>query len=242
MPALRLSKRLREHWEREKKERRPSYLREIILGGQDGVVNVLGLTLGVAAATSNPQLVIIAGLAAAFAESVSMAAVAYTSGKAESDYYYGQMEKEKMEMEGLPEIERQEVKLILMREGLKGRELEKAVDDVCRDKEKWLNLMMSEELGLSEPEKGKPMKDAGVVGVSSVVGSFIPVLPFLLLDVGPAKWVSLAIAVATLFAAGAVKAKMTIGDWKKEGIEMAAIGTAAALVGYLVGALLKVPA
>ena len=62
-------------------------LKDIILGGQDGLVNVLGVILGVAAATSDSRIVIIAGLSATFAESISMAAVAYTSSKAARDYY-----------------------------------------------------------------------------------------------------------------------------------------------------------
>ncbi len=60
-------------------------LRDIILGWQDGVVNVLGLVLGVATATDSTRLIIISGLAALFAESASMAAVAYTSSKAAKD-------------------------------------------------------------------------------------------------------------------------------------------------------------
>lgn len=59
-----------------------SNLRDVILGGQDGLVNVLGVTLGVAAASGDTRLVLAAGLAATFAESVSMAAVAYTSSLA----------------------------------------------------------------------------------------------------------------------------------------------------------------
>ncbi|MDP2994367.1 MAG: VIT1/CCC1 transporter family protein, partial [Anaerolineales bacterium] len=51
---------------------RASGLSDIILGGQDGLVNVLGVILGVAAATSDPRIVMVAGLAATFAESVSM--------------------------------------------------------------------------------------------------------------------------------------------------------------------------
>jgi len=54
-------------------------LRDIILGGQDGLVNVLGVTLGIAAASGDTRLVLAGGLAATFAESFSMAAVAYTS-------------------------------------------------------------------------------------------------------------------------------------------------------------------
>lgn len=54
-------------------------LRDVILGGQDGIVNVLGVTLGVAAASADTRIVLAAGLAATFAESFSMAAVAYTA-------------------------------------------------------------------------------------------------------------------------------------------------------------------
>jgi VIT1/CCC1 family predicted Fe2+/Mn2+ transporter len=59
--------------------------REFVLGWQDGVVNVLGIVLGVAVSTNDSRLVLIAGLAATFAESISMAAVAYTSTKAYAD-------------------------------------------------------------------------------------------------------------------------------------------------------------
>ena len=62
------------------------WLRDIILGGQDGLVNVLGVVLGVAAANGSRQILLAASLAAAFAESFSMAAVAYTSGQAEEDF------------------------------------------------------------------------------------------------------------------------------------------------------------
>src|SRR5690606_33608519 len=51
--------------------RQASALSDVILGGQDGLVNVLGVILGVAAATRDPQIVLVAGLAATFAESVS---------------------------------------------------------------------------------------------------------------------------------------------------------------------------
>ena len=72
-----------------------SRLRDIILGGQDGLVNVLGVILAVASATNDVKIVLIAGLAATFAESISMAAVAYTSSKAERDYYKSEPKTEK---------------------------------------------------------------------------------------------------------------------------------------------------
>ena len=178
MRELDLSPALREHWEQNEKNNHISSLREVILGGQDGLVNVLGLMLGVASATNDSRIVVVAGIAAAFAESVAMAAVAYTSGKAARDYYYSEREREQLEIEELPEIEREEIKVLYMRKGFKGKELETIANAICSDKKRWLDTMMSEELNMSEPEEGKPAKDAVVVGISALVGSFIPVVPF----------------------------------------------------------------
>src|SRR5438067_11963315 len=72
-------------------------LRDIILGGQDGLVNVLGLVLGVAAATAQLRIIVVAGLAATFSESIAMGGVAYTSALAERDYYLAQLAKERRE-------------------------------------------------------------------------------------------------------------------------------------------------
>lgn len=240
MHELELSPALRDHWERNEKKGKADCLREVILGGQDGLVNVLGLMLGIASATNDSRIAIIAGIAAAFAESVAMAAVAYTSGKAARDYYYSERERELLEIEELPAIEREEIKVLYMRKGFKGKELETMVNTICSDKKRWLDTMMSEELNMSEPEEGKPAKDAGIVGISSLIGSFIPVVPFFVLPVSLAMWSALGIAILVLFVAGAIKAKLTIGNWKKEGLEMAFIGTVSALIGYGVGSLLKV--
>src|SRR3990167_6966799 len=99
-------------------------LPEIILGGQDGLVNVLGVILGVAAATSNIKIVIVAGLAAAFAESISMAAVAYTSKLAEADYYQSEYEREKWEIDHIPAGEKEEIKALYENYGFKGKILD----------------------------------------------------------------------------------------------------------------------
>lgn len=79
-------------------------LKDIILGEQDGLVNVLGVILGVAAATYEIKIIIVAGLAATFAESISMAAVAYTSTKASLSYYLAEEEREKREIKEDPRL------------------------------------------------------------------------------------------------------------------------------------------
>ncbi|HMB23505.1 MAG TPA: VIT1/CCC1 transporter family protein, partial [Anaerolineales bacterium] len=73
---------------------RASSLSDFILGAQDGLVNVLGVILGVAAATSEVEIVLGAGLATTFAESISMGAVAFTTTLADADLYQSERERE----------------------------------------------------------------------------------------------------------------------------------------------------
>ena len=77
-------------------------LRDIILGGQDGLVNVLGVVLVVAGATADIRIILISGIAATFAESISMGAVAYTSSRAATDYIKRVLQKERREIEKNP--------------------------------------------------------------------------------------------------------------------------------------------
>ena len=87
-------------------------LRDFILGGQDGLVNVLGLLLGVAAATNEKRIVLIAGIAALMAESISMGAVAYTSSKTAKEYYLSKLAFVKKSVVELPVEERSHIKQI----------------------------------------------------------------------------------------------------------------------------------
>ncbi|MDO8627047.1 MAG: VIT1/CCC1 transporter family protein, partial [Candidatus Diapherotrites archaeon] len=89
-------------------------------------------------------------------------------------------------------------------------------------------------------KSSNPVSDAIIVGLSSVVGSLIPITPFFFIPVSEAIPVSVVASIAVLFAMGAVKAKLTIGNWIKSGLEIAVIGTIAAILGYLVGAFLGV--
>jgi predicted membrane protein (TIGR00267 family) len=220
--------------------RRASGLADIILGGQDGLVNVLGVILGVAAATSDTQIVLVAGLAATFAESVSMGAVAYTSTIAESDFYESERAREYRHISTVPELERQEIYEIYQNKGFKGELLERIVNTITANRDVWVAVMMAEEHQLSPINRQQAFKAALVVGFSAIIGSLIPLLPFVFLSVTMSMWVSIIIAALTLFLVGAYKARMTVGHPGKSGLEMAVIGTVSALVGYLVGVLLKV--
>lgn len=220
---------------------RASSLSDIILGGQDGLVNVLGVILGVAAATSDPRIVVVAGLAATFAESVSMGAVAYTSTLADADFYESEREREFRHIQASPLLERDEIREIYEHKGFEGELLDRIVDTITANREIWVAVMMAEEHQLQPVERSKALKAAFIVGFSAIIGSLIPLVPFAFLPVNLSMLVSVFVTAIVLFGVGAYKARITVGRPWKSGLEMAVIGTVSALVGYAVGALLKVP-
>jgi VIT1/CCC1 family predicted Fe2+/Mn2+ transporter len=216
-------------------------LADVILGGQDGLVNVLGVILGVAAATSDTQIVIAAGLAATFAESISMGAVAYTSTLAENDLYHSEREREYRHIHLAPDVEVDEIRGIYRKKGFEGETLEKIVEVITSNPDVWVNVMMSEEFQLSPPDKSEALRSALLVGFSALVGSLIPLFPFFFLDIQVSIILSIVIAALTLFIVGAYKARVTVGKPFRSGLEMAVIGTLSALAGYVVGLIFKVP-
>src|SRR3954468_11927429 len=90
------------------KHRTNNSLRDVILGGQDGLVNMLGISLGVIAAGGSTHVLIVTGLAAAITESISMGAVAYTSFGSDRDFYLAERDRERREVASRPDEERQE--------------------------------------------------------------------------------------------------------------------------------------
>lgn len=216
-------------------------LSDIILGGQDGLVNVLGVILGVAVASSEIRLVLAAGFAAAFAESVSMAAVAYTSTLSDADHYQSELKREMWEIEHFPKEEAEEIRQIYIKRGFKGQLLEEAVNIITKNKKVWLDVMMEEELRLAPIEKNHAFKSAFIVGVSAIIGSIIPLIPFMFLPISASIPTAIILAALALFIAGVYKAKVTIGPPTKSGLELMIIGIVSALVGYFIGSLFKAP-
>src|SRR3989338_1712313 len=217
-------------------------LKDAILGGQDGLVNVLGIVLGVATATNDFHIVLVSGLASTFAESISMGAVVYTSTKAAKEYYYAELERERKEIETVPELEIEEIHEIYYNKGFRGKQLDDIIKKVTSNKELWLNTMMTEELRMFPDEYEQPLKKGLFVGVASLIGSIIPLLPYFVFSVQHATYVAVAVCAAILFGVGVLKARWFELDWKKSGLEMALIGTVAALIGYVIGLIFGVTA
>jgi predicted membrane protein (TIGR00267 family) len=212
-------------------------LRDVILGGQDGLVNMLGIALGVIAAGGSTHVLVVTGIAAAITESISMGAVAYTSFGSDRDFYLAEMAREQNEISSQPEEEREEVREIYAAKGFKGQLLEDVVSTITSNRETWVSTMMNEELHLQPVAQQSLVQSAVIVTVATLIGHFIPIVPFMVMARAPAIIAAIALSAVTLFAVGVYSAKTLVGDWRKSGLQMVAIGLGAAAVGFFIGRL-----
>src|SRR5438105_7674047 len=202
--------------------RQGNWLRDVILGGQDGLVNILGIILGVIAGGGSDTVLLAAGFAAAITESISMGAVGYTSSISERDYYEAEKAREISEINAMPDAERQEIREIYAAKGFSGKLLEDVVDTITTNRETWLATMMDEELHLQPIQNADILRTAVVITVATLVGHLIPLVPFVLLPRAPALVLAIALSALALFGVGVYSAVTLIGDWRRSGVRMVA--------------------
>jgi len=204
------------------------------------VEKVRGVALGGVPATNSTRIVLVAGLAAAMAESVSMAAVAYTATRADAEVYESERAREMRHIESVPHLEKDEIREIYKKKGFDGELLDKVVETITSNKDVWVAVMMAEEHNLAKVDKGHAVRSAFVVGLSAIIGSLVPLVPFVVLPVASPMGASVAVAAVALFLVGVYKGHVTTGRRVRSGLELSIIGMAAAVVGYVVGVLLGV--
>ena len=218
---------------------RTNSLRDVILGGQDGLVNILGIILGVIAGGGSTTVLLAAGFAAAITESISMGAVGYTSAVAQRDFVRSEQNREETEIASVPEVERQEVRDIYAAKGFAGDLLDRVVETITSNRDVWLATMMDEELHLQPVDTSAILRSAVIITIATLIGHMIPLSPFLVLDRSSALVVSIVWSGVVLFGVGVYSAKTLVGDWRKSGLQMMVIGLGAAGVGFLVGRLFQ---
>jgi VIT1/CCC1 family predicted Fe2+/Mn2+ transporter len=219
--------------------RKANSLRDVILGGQDGLVNILGIVLGVIAGGGSRTVLLAAGFAAAITESISMGAVGYTSTIAQRDYYRAERAREVAEIRSLPEDERRELRRTYAAKGFSGRLLDQVVDTISSNRDRWLDTVMDDELHLQPVETRDAVRSSLVITVATLIGHLIPLLPFLWLTRAPAVVVAIGLSAVVLFAVGAYSAVTLVGNWRSSGLKMVVIGLGAAALGFGIGHLFQ---
>ena len=221
----------------QEQHRQANWLRDVILGGQDGLVNILGIILGVIAGGGARVVLLSAGFAAAITESISMGAVGWTSALSERDYYQAERARERAEIDATPEAERQELRDIYAAKGFAGNLLDQVVDTITANRDRWLATMMDEELHLQPVESPDILRSAIVITIATLIGHLIPLVPFLCMPTTSALITAIVLSALVLFGVGVYEAVTLVGNWRTKGLQMVLIGLGAAAIGFLIGHL-----
>ena len=214
-----------------------SYLRSVVYGFNDGLTANFGLVAGVVGAEVSPNLIIVTGVAGALADALSMGASGYLAAKSASEVADRQVAIEKAELRLMPDIEEQELALILEAKGLEPDRARDAARSIMSNPEQALAVKVHEELGI-QPPSVTPLADGLVTGTATAIGALIPLVPFFLMDAGAAIWVSLTVSMLAHFAIGAARSIFTGRGLVASGRDMFLIGFGVAAAGYVIGDVL----
>jgi VIT1/CCC1 family predicted Fe2+/Mn2+ transporter len=219
-----------------------NYLREFVYGGIDGAVTTFAVVAGAVGANLDASIIIILGFANLLADGFSMSVGAYLSSKSEKENYTKHRNIEYWEVENIPDKEREEIVDIYKAKGFEGELLEKVVDVIVSDKDRWVNEMMKDELNMMEDSKS-PFKIGLATLVSFILVGFIPLMVYVydllwVTEIDLFFWTSLFTGFAFLVV-GWLKSFVNQTNTLKSITETLLLGFLAALVAYFVGDFLE---
>jgi VIT1/CCC1 family predicted Fe2+/Mn2+ transporter len=214
------------------------FVRDLIFGLNDGVVSNFSLISGVAAAGPSHSVVLLAGVAGLIAGAVAMASGAYLSNKSQREVVAEEVRREAEEIDYAPEEERDELRRIYRLKGFSEEEVEVLVRRITADRQRWLETLVTEELGLSIHPGPPPLLDALFAGGGFAIGAVIPLLPFIFASGTGALVTAAVLSVVGLFLMGASKTLITSRSAARSGFEMVVVGVGAAAVTNVVGRLI----
>jgi len=230
------------HGHVEEHMRSSEILTDIVIGMSDGLTVPFALAAGLSGAVGKDHLnlIWIAGLAEIAAGSIAMGLGGYLAGKTEIDHYNAELKREYDEVERVPERERDEVKEFFSGLGLSQDVQDKAVEEMTKDKDKWVDFMMKYELGLDKPDPERARKSAFNIGFSYIIGGLVPLSPYFFVRDGlTGLKVSAAITLCCLFVFGFFKSKLTGVRPLAGAIRVMVIGALAAGCAFAVAKLIQ---
>jgi vacuolar iron transporter family protein len=210
-------------------------LRAAVFGINDGLVTNASLVVGVAAAATGRQAVILAGVAGLVAGAFSMGAGEYISVRTQRELFEARIASERRRLREHAAAERHEVAVIFRAKGLAAQDAERVAEHVMADPEVALDLMAREELGLNPEDLGSPTGVAISSFLAFAIGGAAPLLPYIVLDGSAAMLAALVLAGIALVAVGAATARLSERSLLLGALRSLAVGGLATAVTYLVG-------
>lgn len=215
-------------------------VRDIVIGMSDGLTVPFALAAGISGvAGAATRIVVLAGLAEIAAGSIAMGLGGYLAARTDFEHYITEQKRENWEIDHLPEREKQEVADVFRGYGMDDVHIKPIIDAMLNNRQQWLDFMMRFELGLETPDPKRARISALTIGLSYIVGGFIPLSSYILIpDLFTALLVSVVVTLIALFLFGYIKGRFTGNRPLRSGFQTVLVGGLAAGVAFLLARLI----
>jgi vacuolar iron transporter family protein len=185
---------------------RTGWLRAAVLGANDGIVSTASLVMGVAAAGTSSENILIAGVAGLVAGAMSMAAGEYVSVSSQADTEQADLERERRELLADPRHEHAELAAIYMKRGLDASLAAQVATQLMTHDA--LGAHARDELGISEALSARPIQAALSSATTFAVGAGLPLLAVVLAPLSVLMWAVSGISLLSLALLGSLAARV----------------------------------
>ena len=219
-----------------------TYIKDAVYAGNDGIVTTFAVVAGVAGASLGPVIILVLGFANLLADGFSMATGNYLGTKSESDHYHRERKSESRIYDDSPEEGKRVVQGIMEEKGYASEDAGLLAGLIMKNKEFFSDFVVFERTGITPSTTADEIRGAVVTFVAFMIAGLIPLLPFVFFSGDEGVNTFLLASVFTgvaLFVIGAARTFFSDKSWWAGGFEMFIAGGAAALIAYVIGALLK---
>ena len=217
---------------------RSNWLRAAVLGANDGILSTTSIAIGVAVASTSREPVILATIAGLVAGALSMAAGEYVSVSSQTDVEKADIEREKQELEDMPELELERLTEIYEKRGLTRETASQVAKELTEHDA--LEAHVRDELGINEISAANPMQAALASGVTFTFGGVLPLLVALFMPLQSLAYALYGFAIVFLIILGAISARTGGSSIYKAVLRVTFWGTVAMGITAFVGHLFNV--
>jgi VIT1/CCC1 family predicted Fe2+/Mn2+ transporter len=210
---------------------------DVAFGMEDGAVSIAGLVFGVAASTSNSQIVLLAGATGAAAGAVSMMAGTYLDVESNRDRADALIARARDRLARDPAAHGVRVTNRLQAAGFSPDEAATVTAALTRNPEAMLAYVAAFELGIGRDRHASPTVHALWMFAADLVAAATPVIPFAIFTIGTARVVSLVLTAALLTILGIARARIARRSVIRMTAQTLAIAGAAGAAGVVIGRL-----
>jgi len=214
-----------------------NWLRAAVLGANDGILSTASIAIGVAAASSTREPVILATLAGMVAGALSMAAGEYVSVSSQTDLEKADIEREAQELRDMPVYELERLAEIYEKRGVK-KETAMEVARQLTQKDA-LEAHVRDELGIDSRIRTNPLQAAFASGASFTAGAVLPLMVSIFMPLTHLVYFQYGFAILFLMFLGGVSARTGGSPVGRAILRITFWGTIAmgltALIGHLFG-------